>query len=518
VPKLVRLGVLAFDEARACLTGPAGPVTLRRKSFDVLRYLIDHPERVVSKEELLEAVWAGVTVGEDSLAQCITEIRRALGPTGRDVVKTVQRRGYLLSIPAPACEEPASRGAEAPDALQLPDRASIAVLPFANLGGQPQDDYFSDGIAEDITTELSRFSELFVIARNSSFQYNGKSIDVRQVGRELGVRYVLEGSVRRDASRVRITAQLIDAATGMHLWAERYDRGLEDALSVQDEVARRIVTVLAVHVRKAESERVLAKPPAVWQAYDYYLQAVACVTAYHASYDRETLFRGRRLLQQALAIDPAYARPQAALSSCYMSQWVHRWDDDCPWTEALDRSYRTARESVRLAPELPEAHVALGQALTFLRQHEAGVTAVERAIALNPNLTSFRFAYTYILAGEAARAAQLLQTHMRLDPFYEPNAPTALGFAYYMLARYGEALPLLQEAVSRAPDMAHGRYILAMTYARLGKLDEARGEVAYALRLEPWYRIGQSLTARYFKRPEDTEHLVTGLRVAGFPE
>jgi len=199
--------VLAFDEARACLMGPAGPVTLRRKSFDVLRYLIDHPERVVAKEELLETVWAGVTVGEDSLAQCVTEIRRALGPTGRDIVKTVQRRGYLLSIPTPSPDEPASRGAEAADALQLPDRASIAVLPFANLGGQPQDDYFSDGIAEDITTELSRFSELFVIARNSSFQYNGKSIDVRQVGRELGVRYVLEGSVRRDASRVRITAQ-----------------------------------------------------------------------------------------------------------------------------------------------------------------------------------------------------------------------------------------------------------------------------------------------------------------------
>jgi adenylate cyclase len=480
--------------------------------------LIDHPERVVSKEELLEAAWPDVTVGEDSLAQCITEIRRALGPTGRDVIKTVQRRGYLLSIPAPGRDEPAVRGAEASDTLQMPDRPSISVLPFANLGSQLQEDYFSDGVAEDITTELSRFSELFVIARNSSFQYNGKSIDVRQVGRELGVRYVLEGSVRRDANRVRITAQLVEAATGMHLWAERYDRELADALSVQDEVARQIVTVLAVHVRKAESERVLAKPPAVWQAYDCYLQAAAYVAAYHASYDRDTLFRGRRLLQKALEIDPTYARAQAALSSCYMSQWVHRWDDDCPWTEALDRSYRTAREGVRLAPELPEAHVALGQALTFLRQHEAAVTAAERAVALNPNLTSFRFAYTYILAGEATRACELLQKHMRLDPFYEPNAPMALGFAYHMLARYEEALPLLREAVSRAPDMAHGRYVLAMTYARLGRLDEARTEVAYALRLEPWYSISQSLTARYFKRAEDTEHLVAGLRMAGFPD
>ncbi|HWE16455.1 MAG TPA: winged helix-turn-helix domain-containing protein [Hyphomicrobiaceae bacterium] len=510
--------MLTFDAARACLQGPAGPVALRRKSFEVLHYLVDHPERVVAKDELLEAVWAGVTVGEDSLAQCITEIRRALGPTGRDVVRTVPRRGYLLSMPAPIHDTPTPHGGETHDALPLPERPSIAVLPFANLGGLPQDDYFSDGIAEDIITELSRFSELFVIARNSSFQYNGKSIDVRQIGRDLGIRYVLEGSVRRDERSVRITAQLVDAATGMHIWAERYDRGLEHALSVQDEVARQIVTVLAVHVRKAEGERVLTKPPAKWQAYDYYLRAVDCVTAYHSSYDREALFRGRRLLQQALAIDPTYARAQAALSSCYMSQWVHRWDDDCPWTEALDRSYQTARESVRLAPELPEAHVALGQALTFLRQHAAAVTAVERATALNPNLTSFRFAYTYILAGEAARAAQLLEKHMRLDPFYEPNAPTALGFAYHMLARYGEALPFLQEAVSRAPDMAHGRYVLAMTYARLGELDKAKAEVVYALRLEPWYRISQSLTAKYFKRAEDTEHLITGLRLAGFSE
>jgi adenylate cyclase len=173
---------------------------------------------------------------------------------------------------------------------------------------------------------------------------------------------------------------------------------------------------------------------------------------------------------------------------------------------------------VRLAPELPEAHIALGQALTFFRQHEAAVAAVERATVLNPNLTSFRFAYTYVLAGEAARAAQLLEMHMRLDPFYEPNAPTALGFTYYMLGRYQEALSLLQEAVSRAPHMAHGRYVLAMTYARLGKLDEAKTEVGVALRLEPWYRISQSLTARYFKRPVDTEHLVTGLRMAGFPD
>ena len=516
--KSVRLGPLTFDAARACVNGSAGPIALRRKSFEVLRYLVERPERVISKEELVQAVWSDVIVGDDLLAQCITEIRRALGPMARDVIKTVPRRGYMLNIPSDEQASPATYNANASEARRLPERPSIAVLPFANLGGSQQDDYFSDGIAEDIITELSRFSELFVIARNSSFQYDGKSVDVRQIGRELGVRYVLEGSVRRDTGHIRITAQLINAESRMHVWAERYDRGLEDALALQDEVARKIVAVLAVHVKKAEIERVLAKPPAAWQAYDCYLRGVDCVTAYHASYDKEALFSGRQLLQHALTIDPTYARAYATLSSCYMSQWIHRWDADCPWTEALDRSFKTARESVRLASELPEAHIALGQALTFLRQHEAAVTAVERAIVLNPNMTSFRFAYVHILAGEAARAARLLEKHLRLDPFYEPNAPTALGFAYYMLGRYQDALSLLQEAVSRAPDMAHGRYILAMTYARLEELDKARAEVETALRLEPWYKISQSLTARHFKRPEDTEHLVGGLRKAGFPE
>ena len=180
---------------------------MRRKSFEVLRYLVERPDRVVSKEELLEGVWADVVVGDDSLAQCVTEIRRTLGRTGRDVIKTVPRRGYMLSIPEESPDAPtATCGATNSDPLHLPDRLSIAVLPFTNLDGSPQDDYFSDGIAEDIITELSRFSELFVIARNSSFQYDGKSADVQQIGRELGVRYVLEGSVRRDASRVRITA------------------------------------------------------------------------------------------------------------------------------------------------------------------------------------------------------------------------------------------------------------------------------------------------------------------------
>jgi adenylate cyclase len=512
------MGEFTFDGERESLYGPEGRVALRPKSFEVLRHLVDHADRVVPKDELLDVVWAEVVVGENSLAQCITEIRRALGRAGIDLLRTVPRRGYVLSLSTTTDASPPHPETPARQDLPLPGRPSIAVLPFANIGGPPEDDYFSDGIAEDIITELSRFSALFVIARNSSFQFDGRSTDVRRIGRELGVRYVLEGSVRRGARSVRVTAQLVDAETRLHIWAERYDRALEDSLAVQDEVAREIVAILAVQIEKAEADRVLTRPPTAWRAYDYFLRGVDFVKRYHSSYEKESLFHGSELLKRALVIDPAYARALASLSSCYMSQWVHRWDADVPWPEALHRALQTARESVRLAPDLPEALIALGQTLTFHREHNAAVAAVERAAVLNPNMTSFRYAYTYILAGEPSRATELLEMHMRLDPFYEPNAPVALGFAYYMLGRYEEALPLLCDAVSRAPEMAHGRYVLAMACARLGQQAEANAQVEIALRLEPWYRVSHSLTAKYFRSPRDTEHVLEGLRLAGFPE
>jgi TolB-like protein len=187
--------------------------------------------------------------------------------------------------------------------LALPDKPSIAVLAFTNMSGDPTQDYFSDGITEDIITELSRFAELMVIARNSSFQYKGKSIDARQVGRELGVRYVLEGSIRRTGDRACISAQLVDAVTGVHRWAERYDRKLKDLFAVQDDVARTIVSVLAVHVNKAETERVLATPPMTWQAYEHYLQAADTLVSYHSSLNKADLLQGRRGLSRVLAID-----------------------------------------------------------------------------------------------------------------------------------------------------------------------------------------------------------------------
>ena len=254
-----------------------------------------------------------------------------------------------------------------------------------------------------------------MIARNSTFHYKGKPVDVRHVGRELGARYVLEGSVRRVGKRVRISAQLIDATSSAHRWAERYDRTLGDMLGLQAELARGIVSVLGAHVAKAEVERTLAKPPSSWQAYDCYLRATALAGSYQSSASRDQLHEARRLLLKALELDRDYARAHAALALGYLSSWVHRWDDDCPWQAALDRAFDYARDGVRLAPNLPEAYMALGFVLAFRRRHDAAVAAFERTIALNPNFTNWRFPFALILVGEPVRAIDALKAHMSVE-------------------------------------------------------------------------------------------------------
>jgi len=524
---LYRFEGCSLDLTRGCLETAGREVELRPKCFDLLRHLLENGNRLISKEELVAATWPQAVVTDESLARCISDVRAAIADHEHTIIKTVPRRGYLFTADVTRHEhaEPrrqqSGREAVTEHVLTenvLDERPSIAVLAFTSMSGDPDQEYFSDGITEDIITELSRFSELLVIARNSSFRYKGQSADVRQIARELGARYVLEGSVRRAGNRIRISAQLIDATTGAHRWAERYDRQLEDTFAVQDEVARTIVAVLAVHVNKAETERALTKPPAVWQAYDHYLRAAHLYALYLSSFSKEDLLQARRSMDQALAIDPTYARAHAILSRSSIALWVHRWDDVCPWRAAIDGAYQSAHEAVRLAPNLSEAHVALGWALSFMRQHEAAIAEFERAIVLNPNLTDGHFAFVLLVTGEPARAIQTLEAQMRLDPFYLPAAPSSLGFAYYLLRRYADALPQLQKAVSRAPDHGHTRRYLAATYAQLGQLARAKEEAAEALRIEPWFTISQGIFARICKRPEDGEHFSDGLRKAGFPE
>ncbi len=519
-----KFGPFRLDTRAAMLFRGPEPVALGRRAVALLRALVERAGTVVAKDALIEAAWSGHAVEEGNLTVQIAALRRAFAgePGGDRWIETLPTRGYRFVGPAVATEEigpveAASTGAS--PALSLPDRPSVAVLPFANLSGDPQQDYFSDGITEDITTELSRFSELIVIARNSAFQYKGKAVDIRQIGQELGARYVLEGSVRRSGDRIRITAQLIDAVTGAHRWADRYDRELHDVFAVQDEVARAIVAILAAHMKRAEIERTQLKPPAAWEAYEYYLRGVEAFFLHQSRRTKASLYEARRLLEQSLAIDPGYARAAEVLSWTHLHAYIEPFDGDYVSPAALDRALELAETAVHVDARLPQAHAQLGHVLIYKRQHDAAIAEFERASALNPNLFDYRFAKALTYGGEPARAIELLEANIRLDPF-QPlfGSFSQMGLANYLLKRYGEAVRLLRECASRLPNLQWPHLFLAAAYAQAGQLEEARAEAAEVLRINPGFTIERWKRLAVDKDPKDVEHRLDGLRKAGLPE
>jgi adenylate cyclase len=504
-----------LDVARSSLRAADREVQLRPKSFEVLRHLVENADRLVTKEELIKAIWPNVVVTDESLTHCVSEVRQAIGDSTQTIIATVPRRGYRFAAPVLRLT---TNAAATPQPAPL-DRPSVAVLPFANLSGEAQQDYFSDGITEDIITELSRFSELLVIARNSSFQYKGKAVDIRQVGRELGARYVVEGSVRRSGDRVRITAQLIDSMTGAHRWAERYDRELHDVFAVQDEVARAIVAILAAHVNRAETERALLKPPAAWEAYEYYLRGAEAHFLHMNRRTRASLYDARRLFEQSIAIDPNYTRAYAMLSVTHLYAYFEPLDGDYLSPAALNRALELAETAVHLDARLPMAHAQLGWVLLFKRQHDAAIAEFERAFALNPNFIDNRFAVVLTYAGEPARAIEVVEANIRLDPF-QPliNSSASMGPAYYLLKRYGDAVRLFRECTSRLPHLQGPHVGLACAYAQSGQLEEARAEAAEVLRINPGFTIERWRRFCLYTDPKDAEHRLDGLRKAGLPE
>ena len=513
-------------ERRELRRGPA-LVAIEPKVFDLLAFVIENRQRVVSRDDLIARVWDGRIVSESALARCINGARSAIGDNGeaQRLIKTFQRKGlrFVGSVreeQRPSDVAPAGGAVEKPTAtLALPDRPSIAVLPLDNSSGDKGQDYFCDGITDDIITELSRFSELFVIARNSSFQFKGKAIDVRRIAGELGVRYVLQGSIRRAGDRVRISVQLADAVTGAHRWAERYDRQIEDVFALQDEMARTIVAILAAHVNKAEIERTINKAPETWRAYDYYLQAADRHASFLSSFNATELYETRRLLEQSLAIDPNYARAFTRLAWTHLSAWVNRLDGDYLNPAALDRAYQLACKAVQFDPNLPHARAQLGHIVVRRHEHELAIAEFERAMTLNPNFTDWRFGEALVFSGDPARAIEVIERHMRVDPFYVPLAPGFLGFAHYMLKQYSQAMPWLRECASRSPNLRAGHCWLAMTYAQLGDIKKARAEAAEVLRIDPrWTIEGAGMRMNTFKREEDAQHYSEGLRKAGLPE
>jgi adenylate cyclase len=394
--------------------------------------------------------------------------------------------------------------------LALPDKPSIAVLPFANMSGDPEQEYFSDGITEDLITDLSKLSGLFVISRNSVFLYKGKAVKSAQVGKELGVRYMLEGSVRKAGTRVWITAQLIDTTTGYHLWAERYDRELQDIFALQDEVTQKIVAALEVKLTEGEQGRLGRAPTDNLEAYDYFLRGLE----YHARRTQEANAQARQMFERAIALDPQFAAAYAFLGRTYLMEVVYQWNQD-PQTQ--EKIFVLGQQAVALDDSQPTAHETLGLAYLGKKQHTQAIAEAEKAVALDPNYADAYVTLAEILsfAGRPQEAISLVEQAMRLNPRYPFSYLWALGHAYRLVGRLEEAIIALKRVVMRNPDQITAHVLLAVIYSELGREEEARTEVAEILRISPQYSLQVVRQRIPYKDPVSLERQVAALRKAG---
>ncbi len=463
-----RFADYVLDVARRELRRGSEPVALEPQVFDLLVLLIRNSDHVVTKEDLLESVWGGRIVSESTFFSRINAARKAVGDTGeaQRLIRTVPRKGFRFvgAVTESGPVEPASLHGQR-------ERPSIAVLPFENLSGDSQQEYFVDGLAEDILTALTRFTQLTVIARNSTFVYKGRAVSIADIARDLAVRYVLEGSVRRSGERVRITAQLIDAATSAHLWAERYDRAITDIFALQDEITERIVTTLVHNIERSIIEQGRRKPPGSLGAYELLLQGreQRNLSRHDGNLAAEALF------ERAVALDPDFALAHAEIA--YI-QYIHvTWRiDPSRRDEHLAKGFASARRALALEASLPLANRVLGNLHLRAREHAEAVTWTERAVALNPGEAESYAWLANVLAyvGRSAEALEQLANARRLDPLHPPLWDFYTARTLFHLGRYEEALSWFETCSRRTPFLSNWRRHLAATLAQLGRLDEAR--------------------------------------------
>jgi adenylate cyclase len=438
---------------------------------------------------------------------------------GEQAVKNITRpigihRVQISELAAPTVVKLGSNGT--PAAMANSVRPSIAVLPFTNMSGDPEQDYFADGIVEEIITALSHMRWLSVIARNSSFTYKGKSVDVKQVGRELGVRYLLEGSVRKAGNRVRITGQLIDTSTGAHLWADRFDGATEDIFDLQDQVTAKVVGAIAPKLEQAEVERAKRKPTENLDAYDYFLRGMASVHQWTKESSDEAL----RLFYRSI-VDPGFASAYGMASWCFVWRKVNGWMSDRGHEVA--EATRLARRAIELGPDDAVALSGGGYALVFVAHDlDDGPTFIERALALNPNFAWAQHSsgWTKAFLGEPDAAIKHLSDAMRLSPL-DPlsfRAQGGIAFAHLLAGRYDEAIKWAETALRERPNYLAAIRELAAASALAGRLPEAQRAMARLRQLDPTRRVSTVKDWVPLRRPDDLKRLQDGLRKAGLPE
>jgi len=515
----------AFDTDRRELHRGAHAVSVAPQVFDLLDYLIRNRERVISKDELINAIWNGRIVSEAALTTRLNVARSAIGDSGEEqrLIKTLPRKGVRFVGPVREAQKPAGAAigdspVELPKpALTLPDKPSIAVLPFQNMSGDPEQEYFADGIVEEIITALSRNKQLFVIALNSSFTFKGKSADIKQVARDLGVRYFLEGSVRKSGNRIRITGQLIDAASGAHLWADRYDGALEDVFELQDQVAASVVGAIGPSMTQAEIERAKRKPPSSLDAYDYYLRGLAA----RWQYTRDGTDQAVGLYEQAIALDPQFALAYALLAATLSQRKIQGWSTD-PAADA-SRAIAYAKSALRLGRQDPLVLAQSAIVLTAIGYEvELADSLLEEAIRLNPNgmLGWLGGGWAKLCLGDHRTAIDYFHRALRLSPL----APTiffahgGLAFAHFFLGNYEEGLKCAGAASRHHPDYVAAQRITMACHALSGNIEAARRLWEQTALLSPSDRVSKMRKGAPFRRDQDLAKLQEAYRLAGMPE
>jgi TolB-like protein/Flp pilus assembly protein TadD len=504
-----------LDTDRRVLRRGANAVALEPQVFDLLSYLIGNRERVVSKDDLIASVWGGRIVSESAMSSRINAARSAVDDTGEKqrLIRTFPRRGLRFMG---AVREEQSATDEGPSHLALPDKPSVAVLAFTNMSGDPEQEYFAAGMAEDITTALSKVRWLFVVSRNSAFAYKDRQVDVKQAARELGVRYILEGSVRKSGSRARITAQLLDATSGHHVWAERYDRELGDIFAVQDEITDQVVAAIEPQLYAAEGIRAKRKPPENLDAWECVVRALSLTN----SRARSDIADARGLLQKAIALDPGYAQAQSLLSFV-TTLGVHLgWE---PRESTLAIASEHARKALQLDADEPWAHLALGYVLAWSRRPADALVEYERALVLNPNfaIAHWLLALALCYLGRSEEALAHGDKAARLSPrdlLARGNAGVSNNVraaACFVAGRYHEGIEFARRAILESPNLTPAYRSLVVNCALAGEIEEARAALCTLRGLVPEISLERIREIMPFVHTKDQERWIEGFRLAG---
>jgi TolB-like protein len=517
----------ALDTDRRELRRGSHPIAVEPQVFDLLVYLLLNRDRVVSKEDLIAAIWGGRIVSDSTMTSRINAARKAIGDNGEQqkLIRTVARKGLRFvgavamnsdgSNPDPtgAVPKPLDSDTERTRSIQpRTDRPAIAVLPFVNMSGEPAQEYFSDGITEDIITALSKLRWFFVIARNSSFIYKGRAVHIRQIADEVGVGYVVEGSVRKGGDRVRITVQLNDVATGGHIWAERYDRELADVFAVQDEITEAIVAAIEPQIYAAENFRTRRKPPNSLDAWDLVMRALS----HYWRVTREDNLVAQALLEKAIAIDPNYGQAHGVLAASHTFSAHMGWAD---MAGAVPLAERAALAAILADSEDPWAHYALGCAHLYNRRFDDSLAGFELALRLNPNFSLAQAYHGLALAysGRWEEGIVAARRALRLSP-RDPYASIYCGiaaYAHYVGREYSEAMRLSREGIRQRGDFVGAHRVLTAAAGMAGQPEVGGAALQELRRAQPNISLDWIASKIPIKQPTEMQHYLEGFRRSG---